>query len=1185
MQETMYADGSRINFKKFWGNYPLDTDWVNSEGRSGGLACLWDPTIFTRSNTFKHRNYLLICGTIRGISDQLHIMNVYAPQSASSKRALWSHIIDLKASQGGIWIILGDFNQVRSAEEKRNCIFDPVSAADFNSFIYEANLAEYLMNGSKFTRWLDGGNKMSKLDRMLVCDKFWGLWPTASLRTLPRNLSDHCPLVLITTSNDFGSIPFKFFNAWLSKPGLDTAVRSAVSTFSLYGPPDVVLAEKLRCIKKAVKEWNKKTKKEENASLSTSAEVIKKLDLLCEIRDLSEVEKSEYMEHKNIINLINDGRVNELQQKSRVRWAIEGDENSAFFHGYINSRISRSRLNGLFINGDWCTDPTLIKEEIRKFFENKFVEPNPSRPAFTCHHIKKLTNMQSMSLISPFSFNEVKNAVWDCGGDKAPGPDGFNFTFLKHYWDLLGDDFHNILIRFHNSGIISKGCSSSFITLIPKINDPENLNDFRPINLIGCISKVISKVLANRLKMVIASVISEEQSAYLSDRNILDGPLITNEIISWIKKSKKRAFLFKIDFEKAFDTISWSFIKSVFMQMNFPDKWIQWIHGILVSSRSSVLVNGSPTEEFQCFRGVRQGDPLSPFIFILAMEALSSFMISATSAGIIKGISLPNNGPKVSHLIFADDVMLLGAWEEDNFVNIRRFMRCFFLVSGLKINFHKSCLYGVGTASSECDYMASRLGCNSGSIPFMYLGLKVGGNMNKFNNWSPVIETFEARLSLWKASTLSIGGRTTLIKSVLDSLPLYYFSLYQAPMAVLNKLEKIRRDFLWGDTLARKRMHWVRWDRVTQPIKSGGLGLDSLYNMNCGLLSKWAWRYKTESNRLWRSVIMSLHFNRKQGNFLPSKKGLSGVWNNITKREEALKNKDIHLNLLFRCKIGNGSDTQFWTDVWAVDIPLKVRFPLLYSLEKHKGCCVRDRLQKVPGENTNRITWGWLRYPSSLQELAELEALTNIVMQSSLSESKDVWSWASDPTGAFSVKSVKKLLNNSYNQPMVNNFEWNSWVPRKVNIFGWRTAIDRLPTRAALARRNISMASTCCPLCGEGEETIQHLLTECMVSSVTWQMVSGWIGIPPIYAFTTEDLFRVHKNLSGPPKMKKLVQAIIIISCWNIWKLRNNVIFSGNRVDVSRLLAEIKSTSFLWVRNRAKMQSLEWSDWCSFNVL
>ncbi|KAJ0511446.1 putative RNA-directed DNA polymerase [Helianthus annuus] len=256
-------------------------------------------------------------------------------------------------------------------------------------------------------------------------------------------------------------------------------------------------------------------------------------------------------------------------------------------------------------------------------------------------------------------------------------------------------------------------------------------------------------------------------------------------------------------------------------------------------------------------------------IFILAMEALSSFMISASNAGIIKGIKLPNEGPNLTHLIFADDVMILGECSRQIISNIRRLMRCFYLVSGLKINLQKSSLFGVGISIEENLDLANLLNCNPGALPFIYLGLKVGANMNLVNNWTPVIDTFSSRLSLWKASTLSIGGRTTLIKSVLDSLPLYYFSLFQAPNTVLNKLEKLRRDFLWGGSDAINKMHWVRWENVTKPIASGGLGLGSLKDMNSGLLAKWAWRYKTEAGRLWRKVISSIHFDPKHGNFLP----------------------------------------------------------------------------------------------------------------------------------------------------------------------------------------------------------------------------------------------------------------------------------------------------------------------------
>ncbi|KAJ0911011.1 putative RNA-directed DNA polymerase [Helianthus annuus] len=688
-----------------------------------------------------------------------------------------------------------------------------------------------------------------------------------------------------------------------------------------------------------------------------------------------------------------------------------------------------------------------------------------------------------------------------------------------------------------------------------------------------------------RLKRVINSVISEEQSAYLSDRNILDGPLITNEIISWVKNRKLKAFFFKIDFEKAFDTISWNFIDTVLQQMNFPDLWRLWIKGIFASSRASVLVNGSPTTEFSCFRGVRQGDPLSPFIFILAMEAFSSFMTSASAAGLIKGIQLPNNGPNISHLIFADDVMLLGTWEDESVININRLMRCFFLISGLKINLHKSCLYGIGTTPAENNYMSTLLGCNHGSLPFVYLGLKVGGNMNRYHNWLPVIETFQNRLSLWKATTLSIGGRLTLIKSVIDSLPLYYFALYQAPGNVIDKLEKLRRRFLWGGTDVRSKMHWVKWEIVTKPVSMGGLGLNSLRDANHSLLTKWAWRFKSESERLWRKVVMAIHYNPKHGNFLPIRKGLSGVWQNIVKKEYLLNSKNIHLCNLIVSNIGNGWNTQFWTDSWVTGLPLKSRFSALFGLEKLKGCSVRDRLDVDENGLVNGPKWIWAREPSSDQELAELAELNVIISQVNITDSLDTWGWTTEHANEFSVKEIKTMIQNNDTSGNLNRFEWNRWVPRKVNIFGWRMNLDRLPTKAALARRNITMDSVTCPLCCERDETAEHIFGSCYVSSVIWHLVSRWLSIPPIYAFTISDLLQVHKHSTKTSRTKNMIHAIILTTCWHLWNLRNEVIFSGRRVDISRLLADIKAKSFLWIKHRAKISDLEWAKWCNFNFL
>lgn len=200
------------------------------------------------------------------------------------------------------------------------------------------------------------------------------------------------------------------------------------------------------------------------------------------------------------------------------------------------------------------------------------------------------------------------------------------------------------------------------------------LGDYRPINLIGCMYKIVAKILAGRLKRVVGTVVEEVQYAYIEERHVLEGPLIINEIHSWAKKSKEKLYMFKVDFEKAFDSLNWGYLDSIMAQMGFSIKWREWLHACLSSSCASVLVNGSPTEEFEITKGVRQGDPLSSFLFIIAMEGLNQVLKSAREQNFILGITLPNNGPTVSHLFYADDAIFVGKWDNSSIKNLARIL-------------------------------------------------------------------------------------------------------------------------------------------------------------------------------------------------------------------------------------------------------------------------------------------------------------------------------------------------------------------------------------------------------------------------------------------------------------------------------------------------------------------------------
>ncbi|KAM0069800.1 putative reverse transcriptase zinc-binding domain-containing protein [Helianthus debilis subsp. tardiflorus] len=243
---------------------------------------------------------------------------------------------------------------------------------------------------------------------------------------------------------------------------------------------------------------------------------------------------------------------------------------------------------------------------------------------------------------------------------------------------------------------------------------------------------------------------------------------------------------------------------------------------------------------------------------------------------------------------------------------------------------------------------------------------------------------------------------------------------------------------------------------------------------------------------------------------------------------------------------------------------------VIFGLERHKRVTVEDR---VSG-------WDWRQSPITSAELGDLQQISSIMESLSLSSAPDKWSWMLAQDGQFSVASLRAELNR-FAVPFYP-YDWDKWVPKKVNIFGWRGIQDRLATLGGLKRRGMLPESAICKLCGEQEEDADHLFTACYVASVLWLKVSVWCKIPHIFAFNTKDLLECYKQNIIEVRKRRYIKTIIITTCWMIWKARNELIFNGTRVNIDAIFGEMQATTFSWIKSRAKKTNWEWNNWLKF---
>jgi len=312
------------------------------------------------------------------------------------------------------------------------------------------------------------------------------------------------------------------------------------------------------------------------------------------------------------------------------------------------------------------------------------------------------------------------------------------------------------------------------------------------------------------------NLISTNQSVFVKGRRLVDGVVAVNEVIDVARKSKKECLIFKVDFEKACDSISWNFLEYMMVRLGFSGRWHSWIRARVFRGKLYVLVNGSPTEEVDIQRGLKQGGPLAPFLFLLVVEGSSGLVRSA-------GFKVANSGLPISHLQYADDTLFVEEATMENLWVLKTILRCFEFMCGLKVNFFKSFIMGVNVGADFIGLAERFLYYRVGLVPFTYPCLPVGVNPRLEKTWQPLLQLLASRLGSWGNKYVSLGGRVVLLNFVFNAISTFYMSIMKMPTMVWKKIVRIQREFLWGGVKRSKSIPWVSWLVVCKPKSEGGL--------------------------------------------------------------------------------------------------------------------------------------------------------------------------------------------------------------------------------------------------------------------------------------------------------------------------------------------------------------------------
>ncbi|XP_033146231.1 uncharacterized protein LOC103863321 [Brassica rapa] len=756
-----------------------------------------------------------------------------------------------------------------------------------------------------------------------------------------------------------------------------------------------------------------------------------------------------------------------------------------------------------------------------QYFTELFTSSRPSDATELLRDfVPRVTERMNENLTKPVTDAEIKKAAKAIKSDSSPGAYGMTGHFFQKFWPIIGPQITLEVKRFFVEGVIPQDWNFTQLCLLPKKPNPSLMTDLRPISLCAVSYKIVSSILCARLKGILPLLVSPTQGAFVAGMLISDNLLTAHEMVHGLKTNpncKTDYIAIKTDMSKAYDRVEWNFLETLFLKMGFANKWIQWIMGCIRSVTYTVLMNGQTYGKISPERGIRQGDPLSPFLFILCAEALVHVMNRAELEGNITGMRLTKHCPSIQHLLFADDSLFLCKATLKECSNFLHCLDLYGKASGQEINFHKSSItFGAAIDPVMKRVISELLEIENEGSAGSYLGLPECFSGSKQKLLAFISEKLGKRLSGWYAKTLSLGGKEVLLKSIAMALPVYAMSCFRLTKHHCQKIMSAMAAFWWNESSDKRKIHWVSWPKLCTSKKSGGLGFRDIEDFNQALLAKQAWKLLNEPDSLLARVYKGRYYANKD--FLECGKGYrpSYAWRSI------LFGRELLVKGLIK-SIGNGRSTSVWSENWIMDST--PRRPVHRQLLFDVSLKVSELIDNLGNWNIERLVE---LFPPN--EVQRIKLMTPGVVD-------DCYVWAFSRHGAYTVKTGYDLIMRAKNVPadqispeeqsrvLLKRRVWKISTIPKIRMFLWRAVSGALAVADRLNSRGLGVDAIC-KICHHHAETINHVLFQCSMANETWAETGMVLPPETIQRSLEENLSYIFDLMEDNGSNESLVRSI-----------------------------------------------------------